>query len=691
MHISPRTELWCSIVAGGLLLAGWISSAIAPEWAAGSAAIWLSLAIGMFFGVRAAWESIRELKIDIDVLMFVGAGLAAYIGHPGEGALLLFLFTLAGALEELAMQRTEHEITALHKLMPSSALRLNPGSGEWESVTAEQLHAGDHVRVLPGERIPTDAVLISGTTSVDQSAITGESMPRLVKPGDELYAGTINTDDPIEARVLRAVSESSLARILNLVTTARAQRQPVQRMIDRLSQPYSIGVLALSAVVLLIWHYALGRSWDAAAYTAITFLIVCSPCALVISTPTATLTAIARGARAGVLFKGGQAIERLAQIGSVCFDKTGTLTIGRPRLYEVHPVAWSDGQELLALAAGIEQHSTHPIAAAIIEAAERRGIASEEIADIDHVAGRGLSGTFRGCPVRLGSYRFTEDLIPVCFRNRVLDVLTKIQERGHLGVVIAHACPEKAGGGEAAVLIMADAVRPGARTLVRRLHALKVRPVRMLTGDNRRTAERVAASLEIDRVDAELLPNDKLAAVDQMKREAAEESRRGGTAYRGVAVIGDGVNDAPALAAADVSVAIGSIGSDAALESADIVLLSDDLATVPWAVELARRARATITTNLVLSVSTIAVMAVLVLGGSLWGWVVPMWIGVLAHEGGTMAVVAHSLRLLLFKGVTPEAEPSASTLRRSAEPADVGVVDFASGGVSDAVAGAKTI
>jgi len=662
MKITAKTELVCSIVAGALLIVGWIGSMLPePVGTQSVAAIWASLAIGMFFGARAAWDSLRQLKVDIDVLMIVGASLAAYIGHPSEGALLLFLFTLAGALEELAMQRTEREVSALHKLMPSTALRLNTGSGAWETIPAEELRNGDRVRILPGERVPTDASVASGSTSIDQSAITGESMPRPVKPGDELYAGTINTDDPIEAVVTRPVAESSLARILKLVMNAREQREPVQRQIDRLSEPYSIAVLVLSAVVVLVWHYVLGRPWAASAYTAITFLIVCSPCALVISTPTATLAGIARGARAGVLFKGGQAIERLARVGSVCFDKTGTLTVGRPKLYRVHPVAWSDGPELLAMAAGIEQLSTHPIASAIREAATQQGIAPAAVADISHTAGRGMEGTFNGCPVRLGSYRFTEELIPVCFRNRVQDVLATIQDRGHVAVVIAHACPEKAGGGEAAVLVMADAVRPGAKSLVRRMHALGVRPVRMLTGDNKRTAERVAASLEIDRVDADLLPQDKLAAVERMKSDAAEEARHGGRAYRGVAVIGDGVNDAPALAAADVSVAIGSIGSDAALESADIVLLSDDLATVPWALALARKTRRTITANLVFALGAIVLMAVTVLAVSLGGAAVPMWVGVLTHEGGTMLVVAYSLRLLLIPGPEVGDVPSLAT------------------------------
>jgi Cd2+/Zn2+-exporting ATPase len=512
--------------------------------------------------------------------------------------------------------------------------------------------------VRPGERVPTDAVVLTGETSMDQSAVTGESMPRHVKPGDALFAGTINTDDPIEARVTRPVRESSLARILQLVTEARETREPVQQAIDRISQPYAVGVMLVSGAVLLIWALVLGRPWGDAFYVAITLLIVASPCAVIIATPTATLSAIARGARAGVLFKGGQAIERLARISSVCFDKTGTLTIGRPRLYEVHPVAWSDGKELLALAAGLEATSTHPIAAAVREAAAQRGVAPLDVTGVDHTTGRGMSGVGPdGRAVRLGSYKHTEEFIPVCFRNRVQEVLQKIRERGHIGVVVAQRgddvdAPDGAGG-QAAVLIMADAVRPGAHELVARLHELGVRPVRMLTGDNRTTAERVGKSLGIDSIDAELLPADKVAIVQSMKR--APGVKRGG-----VAVIGDGVNDAPALAAADVSIGIGSVGSDAALESADIVLLSDDLASVPWAVKLARATRRTITINLSFALGVIGLMGVATLVGSLTGHRVPLGLGVLAHEGGTMLVVANSLRLLLTRApATGERGPDA--------------------------------
>ena len=660
---TPRRALYGAILAGLLLGVGvalpYMGESLAPV---GHACAWLSLGVGMVYGGKAALDALGHRSFDIDVLMVVAAGLAAYLHRPEEGALLLFLFTLSGALEDLAMQRTTREISALHKLMPTDALVLR--DGQWVEASASGLVKGDRVKIRPGERVPADATLLTGETSLDQSAITGESMPRHVKPGDELFAGTINTDDPVEAAVLRPVHESSLQRIMDLVTTAREQREPVQRFIDRVNEPYAIGVMVVSAIVCLIWWLGLGRAFESSLYTAITLLIVASPCALVIATPTATLAAIARAARGGVLFKGGHTIDRLARVRAVCFDKTGTLTHGRPTLYEVHPVAWSDGKELLAIAAGLEADSTHPIAVAVREAAQQRGVTPAAIDKLNHVVARGIQGQYAGASVRLGSFMFTEPLIPVCFRNRVKDVLGRIQSRGHVGVVIARAAageetpdPSDDTSGQAAVLIMADSVRPGATELVADLHALGVKPVRMLTGDNAITAKRIGDGLGLDQVDAELLPDDKLRIVGEMKRAQG--------AAGGVAFIGDGVNDAPALAAADVALAIGSIGTAAALENADAVLLADNLAAFPWAIRLARRARWTVSANVAFALGVIVLMSIIVLVSSVMGREIPLSVGVFAHEGGTVLVVLNSLRILGFSGISPKISGARQPFRDS--------------------------
>lgn len=646
---SARWKLRAALLAGALLAAGyglgWLTDSHWPRWL-----VWASLAIGMVHGGRAAVEALLRRVFDIDVLMVVGAGLAAYIGHPEEGALLLFLFVLSGAMEGLARQRTEREVTALHALMPVDALALRGQA--WVEVPAESLQTGDMVRVRPGERVPADCTVTRGATSMDQSAITGESLARDVGPGDELFAGTINNDDMVEARVLRPAKESSLHRILNLVTSAREQRQPVQRLIDRLSGAYATGVLVVSILVLLVWWLALGRSLvgDAqnpgAIYTAITLLIVASPCALIIATPTATLSAIARGARAGVLFKGGAAIERLSRMGAACMDKTGTLTMGRPGVRETNTVRWPDGLcTPIALAAAMEADSTHPIASAIREAAKRAGTTLPHVEELGHTVAAGLGCIIDGRRARLGKPGFVSPLLPPALMAQVEGELGHARAQGLIAVIMAVGGtgdhPDDVG---AAVITMADSLRPGAAQIVPGLHAVGVSPVLMLTGDHTQTAQSVAREVGIDRFTAEMLPAEKLEAVAALKQEIASRP----ASRRAVAVIGDGVNDAPALAAADVGLAIGTIGTASAIECADVVLLTDNLASVPWSVALARRARATVVTNVTLALSIIGVMIVTTLVGSLVGSEVPLSLGVLAHEGGTVLVVLNSLLLLLF-------------------------------------------
>jgi Cd2+/Zn2+-exporting ATPase len=632
---SPRGEVISASIAGGLLLVGWFGYAAAGIPAA-RWLVWISLGIGLVHGSRAAWESLRTFTFDIDCLMVVGAVLAAYLNAPAEGALLLFLFVLAGGLEGLAMARTKRAVEALHKLMPTATLRADE-RGEWVLVPPESLAPGDRVKIPPGEVIPADAELLVGLSSVNQATLTGESMPRDVRPGDEVYAGTLNVGNPIEVRVLRPAAESSLQRIVNLVTHAQEQREPVQRFIDKVSEPYALSVLGVSVFVWLVWWLGFGDPVGEAAYTAITLLIVMSPCAVIIATPTATLAGIARAARGGVLFKGGQAMERLSRLGALCLDKTGTLTIGRPDVQQVHPVGWSDGNQLLAIAAGLEQDSTHPIAAAIVAEAKVRGVTFEPAARSTFTPGRGVSGVFGAVPARLGTFEHAEELIPVCLRARAREVLGRVQARGQIGVIIAW-------NGQAAVIVMSDALRPGADELAAGLHEIGVRPLVILSGDKPGVVERLAKSLGIDRFHAELLPEQKVDHVAALRSEIRHRRRA-----HGVGLIGDGVNDAPALAAADVAIAVGSIGSDAALESADIVMLGDDLRSIPWSIRLARRTRWTIVANLTFALAAIAIMAIITLVGSRTGDPLPLWAGVLGHEGGTLLVVANSLLLLAVR------------------------------------------
>ncbi len=647
----PKVQLGLSVLAGVLLVLelviGWL-----PGVDARGALAWASLAIGLVYGVRAAAGALAERRVDIDVLMVVAAIGAAAAGHAEEGALLLVLFTFAGALEQLAMERTKREINALKAIMPDRAIVLR--DDEWIDVRPEDVAVGETVRVRPGDRVPVDAEVIEGVSSVDQSTLTGESVPKAVDAGDPIFAGTINGEGVLLARVLKPASESSVQRVLAMVTDAREQREPLQRLIDRVGEPYTFGVLALSVVVFLLWWLVLPevlgghRSVGSAAYTAITLLIVASPCALVIATPTATLAAIARGARSGVLFKGGESIDRLSRTEAVCFDKTGTLTVGRPVFREIVVRDGADASELLAVAAGLERDSTHPTAKAIFEAAsagceaeaadQNGSCGPAAVEEVRSIAGHGMVGQYNGVEARVGNLAFVEEIVDDAVHSWLEQTLAEVRGAGQLGVAIAVA------GKGVGVLVLRDQVRHGADTLVEQLHALGIRPVRMLTGDDEIVARRITDELGLDDYRAQLLPEQKVEEVRALKATG-----RDGSPLR-VAVIGDGVNDAPALAAADVSVAVGSIGSDAALESADIVLLSDDLARLPWALRLARATRRTVAFNLVFAGGAIVVMALVVVVGSLFGIRVPMAVGVVAHEGGTVVVVVNSIRLLWFSG-----------------------------------------
>ena len=633
---SAELEMPLAISAGitlafGYALWSWVGPAVdQPALAVlGQVFVWISLALGAVHGSKAAWESIRHLRPDIDVLMVVGAGLAASIGHPEEGSLLLFMFTLAGALEHRAMVRAKDAVTRLNKLMPRNAMRRS-ASGQWQEIDPEALTPSDVVLVRPGETVPADGLIIDGHSEIDQSTLTGESMPRSVGVGDDVFAGTINQNGALEVRISRPIAESSLQRILKLVLEAQETRQPIQRVIDRFSTPYTIIVMATALAAFLgFWFIAKDGSFTTAAYRAITLLVVASPCALVISTPTATLCGLSRAARAGVLIKGGDALERLANITRVALDKTGTLTTGRIEVTHVEPIAASDADSLLSLAMAAEQRSTHPIAAAIVRLAQEHDLHPMQLAALTNVPGRGIEGTFQAKPVRIGTYEFCEPIILVCFRRHTQNIIEHIIAGGGKPVVIAH-------DDQAMVLALSDTPRPGAAELTRELHEVGVRSVTMLTGDTRVIAERLAAQLGIENVQAELLPEDK---VEQIRRIRNLPDHGGG-----LAVIGDGVNDAPALAVADVGLAMGGIGADAALETADVVLLHDDLNRIPWSFDMARRVKRIMLANLTFATTVIALLALFTTLGY-----VPLPLGVVGHEGSTLLVVANSLRLLAHR------------------------------------------
>lgn len=641
---SARGQLISCLFAGLLLLLAytlnWTGLTQAPALAlTKQILVWASFAIGLFHGLRSAREALKTSYVDIDILMVVGALLAAIIGQPAEGSLLLILFGIAGALEEIALAKAGRSVKALHAMLPTSASRWT--GTNFEPCPVEALQTHDTIRILTGQQVPTDAVILEGQSEMDQRFITGESMPREVEPGDELFAGTLNLGSTLTAKVLRPAQQSSLQRIVNLVIEAQSQRQPVQRFIDRFSQPYAIAVFAISILTFLIWWLLLNRKPDDAAFTAITLLIVMSPCALVLATPVATLAAISRASRGGVLFKGGIAIERLSRTAAMAFDKTGTLTLGRPALVSISPAGWSNQTKLLSIASALEASSHHPIAHAVTAGAAARSIPPVTLDQpVTFTRSKGLSALYQSIEARLGSLDFALPLITPCLKKHTAALLASAQSQGHIGVVITH-------DQDAGVLVIRDELRPGAKEMMPALRARGINTTVMLTGDNHRTAQAVARELAIDQLFAELLPEDKVTHV----RTLAASLKPG----QSVCVIGDGVNDAPVLAAAGASIAIGSIGSDAAVQSADAVLITDDLRAVPWAISLARKTRSTININLIFALAAIMIMMLSVIFASLAGIRIPMWLGVIGHEGGTLLVIAHSLLLLAFQGWSDDA------------------------------------
>lgn len=650
MHrvVSDEWRLGLALSAGAALLVGMSLQVLVKDDEAGSfaafhavghALVYVSLALGAVHGLRAAWESIRELKPDIDVLMVVGAGLAAVFGHPGDGALLLFMFTLAGALEHRALAKARDAVSRLARLMPNEALRR--AEGGWKPVKPDDLRPGDVVLIRAGETVPADGRVIAGASTVDQSALTGESLPRNVDAGDDIFAGTLNQAGALEAEVLRPIAESSLKKITALVIEAQAQRQPLQRIIDRLSTPYTICVF-IAALAVFAAFSLIGRDFsgepigiDGAAIRAITLLIVASPCALVIATPTATLCGLNRAARAGLLVKGGEALERLARVRTIVVDKTGTLTTGQIEVTSVRPIpdASASIAALLPAVLAMEERSTHPIAAAITRYARAAGASPAEVRNFQMIAGRGIVAEWQGREVRIGTPEFVCQALCTGLCPLVQQAVHALRLEG--AITAALACD-----GRAAVFALSDTARPGARAFVSDTRAVGVERIVMLTGDNEVIARKVAAELHIDEVHASLLPEQK---VDHVRRIRASLPPLA-AGNHGLAVIGDGVNDAPSLAAADVGLAMGGVGADAALEAADVVVLADDLAVVPWGIGLAKRARRIMMINLAFAVGVIVLLAAAAVVG-----VMPIGVGVVGHEGSTLVVVGLSLTLLGMK------------------------------------------
>ena len=613
-----------SAVVCGLATVGGIIAQRYPG--AETIAVALYLTAYLAGGWDAALDTFGKLKrfrLDIHFLMIAVALGAAFIGAWWEGAALLFLFSLSGALEAMAMARTEREIRSLFKDAPKQALELLP-DGTTREVAVESLKANTRVRILPGEQFPADALVLSGDSAADESSLTGESVPVNKTAGDTVFSGTMNTWGKLDARLLRPPGESAQARIIDLIREAQASKAPSQRFTDRFGSGYTIGILGLSLVMFLVWHFGMGvaafedsEESRSAFYRAMTLLVVCSPCALVISIPSAILTGIAAGARRGILFRGGVAVENLATIVRLAVDKTGTLTKGELELTGIEVSEPGREAELLGFAAALSGNSTHPLSRAIVAEHLKRGGEVAEAGQFESLAGKGLRGTVESTAVLLGRRSLFEGQEWIGARQDPEPGMTEV-------LVTA--------GGLAGRLLLRDAPRLEAAETVKKLREQGIE-VTMLTGDREESAQLVAKELGLRDWRSGLHPEDKVAAIRGW-REAGEK----------VAMAGDGVNDAPSLAAADVSIGMGLRGSDAVLEQADIVLTHDRLERILEALDLSRRCRVIIRQNLFISLGVVVLLGV----AALWSWI-PLPLGVLGHEGSTVVVVLNSLRLLWRK------------------------------------------
>jgi Cd2+/Zn2+-exporting ATPase len=637
----PNTELIFALGCGALLAIGFLIEKYlsVPGWI--PMALFLGAYFcGGFFTLREAIDNLKQRRFEIDTLMLVAAAGAAALGAWAEGALLLFLFSLGHALEHYAMGRAKRAIEALAELAPETALVLR--DGELKDLPVEELVVGDNVTVKPDERIPADGFILKGTSSVNQAPVTGESMPvdkRAVPDAAEaratpdgldaafrVYAGTINGGGLLEIEVTRKSTETTLAKVVKMVSEAETQKSPTQRFTDRFERVFVPAVLCLTVLLLFAW-VVVDEPFRDSFYRAMAVLVAASPCALAIATPSAVLSGVARAARGGVLVKGGGPLENLGSLNAIAFDKTGTLTEGRPRITDIVPAEGVSVEDLLAVAVAVEKLSDHPLARAIArDGAERLGDRKlPEASELASLTGRGVTATVEGETVAIGKAEmFGADGIASLSAAMAKEIET-LRADGRTTMVV------RKGDRDLGAIGLMDTPREAARVALDRLRAIGITRMIMISGDNQKVAEAIASEVGIDEAWGDLMPDDKVGAIRKLRDQGK------------VAMVGDGVNDAPAMANATVGIAMGAAGSDVALETADVALMADDLAHLPFAVGLSRSTRWIIRQNLFVSLGVVAFLVPATILG--------LGIGpaVAVHEGSTLLVVINALRLLAYR------------------------------------------
>ncbi|MFN7915870.1 MAG: heavy metal translocating P-type ATPase [Vicinamibacterales bacterium] len=580
----------------------------------------LSLASAFVLTARKAWHSLKDASLDIHLLMLVATVGAIMLGEWAEAAAVVFLFAVAQMLEAFTLERARAAVRALIDLAPTEVL-IRDGGHE-RRVPVDQAAPGSLAIVKPGEKLAVDGLIVSGTSALNQAPVTGESLPADKGPGDEVFAGSINGYGALEVRITRLRRDTRLARIIHLVEQAQAQRAPSQAFIEKFSKGYTPVVIGLAVWLAVMGPAFMGGTPYEWFYRSLVLLVVACPCALVISTPVSIVSALAGAARQGVLIKGGAHLERLAEVRCIAFDKTGTLTRGKPDVVEVSALDGLAPDAIIALAAAVERRSEHPIAAAIVHEAGSRGLAPVHASDVIALPGKGAEGHVDGEAVLVGNHRLFEErgLCHPTLHARI----EAIAATGRTAVLVAK------NGTPVGMIEVADQPRPASRDAVAMLKEQQIASVAMLTGDSDGTARTIAAALGVDEYCADLLPEDKVTAIGNLRSR-----------YGVVAMVGDGINDAPALASADVGIAMGAAGSEAALETADVALMADELMKLPFALRLSRATVSNIKTNLAISLG----LKFLFVVAALFGYAT-LWMAVLADTGASVIVVANALRLL---------------------------------------------
>ncbi len=632
-------RLLLTSVSGGLLLAGFVSHAIlsggiltalgygdtdrTPGLPLATLASYLmSLLAGWWFVVPKAWAALRRFRADMNLLMSVAIVGAILIDEWFEAATVAFLFSLALLLEQWSMGRARTAIAALLQLSPVTARYYTPQGGELQEAGVEEIVVGSIVVVRPGEKIPLDGIIRKGSTSVDQAPITGESIPVSKTAGDEVFAGTINQESTFEFEVTKPAHGTTLAHILHMVEEAHTRRAPTQQWVESFARYYTPAMMLLALAIAVVPPMVFSADWGHWLYSGLVVLVIACPCALVISTPVSVVSALTAATRHGVLIKGGRFLEASARLRALAFDKTGTLTYGRPTVQEIVPLNGHSVDELLERAAAMEAHSRHPLAQAIMTRAKEEGVAIIEAENYRILRGKGAEGVFEGKRFWIGSHRFLHEQLEE--PPEVHERAVQMEDAGHSVVAVGnseHVC---------GLISIADAVRDEARQTIQALHRIGIERICLLTGDNPQTAKEVARVTQIDDYFSELLPEDKVREVETLRAK-----------YQFVAMVGDGVNDAPAMAVSTLGIAMGAIGTDAAVETADIALMSDDLTKLPWLIKHARRTLSIIRQNIAFALGLKLLFVVLTLTGA-----ASLWMAIAADTGASLLVIFNGLRLL---------------------------------------------